>query len=205
MTMILTSNGLSSSEIINEYKQLYEEGYKKVAIVVTADPVYREKDIHAIRVKEILEGINFEVSYFDIDFRESRDLLSFDIIYFIGGNPYYLLEKIRKTKTESVLKQCLSQSKVISGASAGCIVLGDTIKLVDEFDCQLNEEVGITDLSGIKLSKINVCPHYSQFLNKYKNFEKRICQLEKKLKTKMVRINDGEAIILNNENTIKRI
>jgi dipeptidase E len=204
MCIILTSNGLTSSSIIDEYKQLFLNGYKSVAIVVTADPIYREKDVKAISSMNIFKSIGFNVRFFDIDYDEPIKLFDYDIIYFIGGNPFYLLHSIRKTKTDIILKKCLHENKVISGASAGSIVLGETIILVNEFDSQLNKEVGVNDLSGVKLTNINICPHYSRFQNKYDNFEKRIYAIEKSNNIDITRINDGEAIIIKRD-LVKKI
>jgi dipeptidase E len=166
-----------------------------VAIVVTADPEYREKDLKAVRTKSIFEDIGFIVDFFDIEFSSPKLLLEYDVIYFIGGNPFYLLDQIRKTHTDAVLKEMISVGKIISGASAGSIVLGTTIELIHEFDPQMNDNVGLKDFTGVKLTEINLCPHYSRFIIRYDNFEERICKVEHTFNIVITRINDGEVII----------
>lgn len=203
MAVILTSNGLSSKSIIEKYTEIFDKGFKRVAIIVTADPEYREKDLKAISTKSTFEDIGFCVDFFDIEFSSPKLLLEYDVIYFIGGNPFYLLNQIRKTKTDVVLREMISVGKIISGASAGSIVLGTTIELINEFDPQMNDDVGLTNFTGVKLTKINLFPHYSRFISRYDNFEERICKVEHTSNIVVTRINDGEAIIINNKKTTK--
>lgn len=203
MTVALTSNGLSSQLIIDKYTEMFNKGFKRVAVIVTADPEYRENDLKAISTKSTLEDIGFIADFFDIEFSSPKLLLQYDVVYFIGGNPFYLLDQIRKTYTDVVLKEMLSAGKVISGSSAGSIVLGTTIQLIHEFDPKMNDDVGLTDFTGVNVTDINLCPHYSRFINRYVNFEERICNIEHTFNIVVTRINDGEAIIINNEKTIK--
>ena len=203
MAVILTSNGLSCQSIIEKYIEIYNKGFKRVAIVVTADPEYREKDLKAVSTKNTFEDIGFSTDFFDIEFSSPKLLLEYDVIYFIGGNPFYLLDQIRKTHTDVVLREMITVGKVISGASAGSIVLGTTIELIHEFDPQMNDDVGLTDFTGVKLTEINLFPHYSRFINRYDNFEERICKVEHTFNIVVTRMNDGEALIINNEEITK--
>lgn len=203
MAIILTSNGLCSKAIIEKYTELFNTGFRKVAIVVTADPEYREKDLKVISTKNEFENIGFDTVFFDIEFTSPSLLLEYDIVFFIGGNPFYLLNQIRKTHTDSILYELISKGKVISGSSAGSIVLGETIALIKEFDPQMNNGIGLTDFTGVNLTNINLCPHYSKFSSLYNNFEERIRHVEKTLNADVTRINDGEAIIVEDGQIIK--
>lgn len=198
MAIILTSDGLSSELLIDKFKELFEAGFRNAAIVVTADPEYREKDWHAVKTKNVFDSIGIVSEFFDIEFSSPSLLLEYDIVFFIGGNPFYLLKQIKETHADLVLKEIISKGNVVSGASAGSIVLGTTLELIHEFDAKMNENVQLTDLSGVSLTKVNICPHYSRFINRYNNFEERICKVENKYNISIARINDGEAIIVDN-------
>lgn len=203
MNLILTSDGLSSQRIIDEFADLYKKGLREVAIVVTADPEYREKDWYAVKTKEVLDSIGFTSEFFDIEFSHPEGLLNNDIVYFIGGNPFYLLKQIRETHTDLILKELASEGKVISGASAGSIVMGTTIGLIYELDPDMNKSAELTDFTGVGLTKINICPHYSGFINRYDNFEERICKVENENNISIARINDGQAIIVDDDSAIE--
>jgi dipeptidase E len=197
MTVILTSNGLCSPAIIEMYMKLFNTGFKKVAIVVTADPVYREKNWKAVSTKDEFDKIGFGTAFFDIEYSSPNGLFEYDILFFIGGNPFYLLNQMRKTHTDSTLHELLSNGKVISGSSAGSMVLGNTIVLINEFEPQMNNDIGLTDFTGVGLTNINLCPHYSKYINRYEKFEERIRFVEKTHTIKVTCINDGEAIIID--------
>lgn len=199
MKLILTSDGLSSQPIIDKFADLFRAGFKKAAIVVTADPEYREKDWYAVKTKEVLDSIGFTSEFFDIEFSSPKQLHDYDIVYFIGGNPFYLLKQIRETHTDIVFKELVSKGKVISGASAGSIVMGTTIGLIYELDPDMNKSTELTDFTGVGLTKINMCPHYSRFINHYDNLEERICKVEHECNISIVRLDDGQAIIVNDD------
>jgi len=179
------------------FKNLADSGLCKAAIVVTADPIYRTCNWNAVSTKEKFEEIGFSSSFFDIEFTPPDQLLEFDIVFFIGGNPFYLLNQIRRTHTGEALREMLFQGKVISGSSAGCIVLGETIALINEFDSQLNSDVGLFDFTGVGLTSVNLCPHYSRYVERYTNFEERIRLIEKTQNISITRVNDGEALIVD--------
>ncbi|WBW96793.1 Type 1 glutamine amidotransferase-like domain-containing protein [Oceanirhabdus sp. W0125-5] len=203
MPILLTSNGITSQAIIDKYTELFNTGFKKVAIIVTADPEYREKNRKAVCTRKELENIGFHPDFFDIEFSSPSLLLKYDILFFIGGNPFYLLNQIQKTHTDNILYELISKGKIISGSSAGCVVLGETIALINEFDPQMNNGIGLTDFKGIGLTNINLCPHHTKYINRYDNFEERICLVEETLKIEITRINDGEALIIDNGQVIK--
>ena len=197
MSIILTSNGISSKDIVAKYEDLFVRfGFKKAAIIVTADPEYREKNWTAVHTKTEFDRIGFVSDFFDIEFSSPDLLVNYDILFFIGGNPFYLLNQIRKTHTDVILHELLSKGKVISGLSAGSMVLGDTIVLINEFEPIWNKDIGLTDLRGVGLITVNLCPHYSKHIARYDHFEERIQSVERAFNIKITRINDGEAIII---------
>lgn len=198
--VILTSNGLTSEKVCKEFASIYESGVKNVGIVVTADNIYKEESWLAIKAKESFMRLGFKTEFIDIDYY-SGDLERYDLLYFIGGNPFYLKNALSLNKSKiDIVRYCNNSDKVISGASAGAIVLGTTLELIKEFDSQLNDEVGLKDLTGLKLCQINICPHYSKFINRYDNFEERIRNVEARIGSSIIRLNDGEAIeYLNGE------
>ena len=200
--IILTSNGISSPKIKDCFSTLYKNGLRKVAVIVTADPHYREQNYNAVKIKEIFLEMNFQVCFFDIEFKNPEELLDEDLLYFIGGNPFYLLNQIRKTQTDQILRRFLSLGKVISGASAGSVVLGQSIALIEEFNPEMN--IGITDFKGLHLTNVNLCPHYTRYKERYQNFEERIKKVEQTYHLTISRIDDGEAIV-DTYGTIKRI
>ncbi len=60
MPVILTSDGLSSQAIIETFSKLLNAEFKKAAIVITADPKYREKNRKAVSTKKEFEIIGYQ-------------------------------------------------------------------------------------------------------------------------------------------------
>lgn len=192
--IVLTSNGLSSEKLLDEIKKLAFSG--KAALVVTADNEYKEKNYHVERLTSELQSLGFEVECFDFDTQSPEELVSFDVVELIGGNPYYLLNSILTNGFTDVLRD-FADNKCIIGCSAGAVVLTPSIKLIDLFTPEMNI-VNLNDLSACNFTDIQIFPHYSKFIKRFEGLEEKISNYEKANNCKVARLNDGDAIIVNN-------
>jgi len=204
MSLILTSNGLTSQPIIDYFATYCKISMKNAAIVVTADPDYRTANRRAVHTQKKLLECGYNTVFYDLDFQSAKGLIRYDLAFFIGGNPFYLLRRMRETDAGHILKSMLQDGKIISGSSAGALVMGTTLKLVNEFDSQMNLDVGLHNLDGLSLTNINICPHYSKYSSRYDNFEARICNIEIAKNIEIERMNDGEALFIK-DNHVQRI
>lgn len=93
--LVLCSNGLSSKNLIKTIETRAVD-CKTAALVVTADNEYKEKNYHVQRCIKELESFNLVVETFDLDYQPAELLLNYDVVEFIGGNPFYLLHAIRE-------------------------------------------------------------------------------------------------------------
>ena len=192
--IILTSNGLSSDKLINETKQ-YVRGVK-AALVVTADNEYKEKNYHVERLSEELRILGLSAECFDFDFKSPAELMEYDVVEMIGGNPYYLLDSIRKHDFCNVLKS-FAEEKVLIGCSAGALVLTPSLDLIDLYTSEMNF-MGLNDLSACRLTDVQILPHYSKFIKRYEAFEEKCAEYERSRGCEVIRINDGEGVVINN-------
>ena len=192
--LILCSNGLSSNKIITTLQEKLQ-GLKKSVLVVTADNEYKERNYHVKRCIEELKSLNLCVDIFDIDYQDVNLLSKYDVIEFIGGNPFYLLNSIKERKTEEVIKQ-LAKEKVLIGWSAAAFVFSPSLNLINIYSPELNF-LDLKDLNGLALTNIEVLPHYSNFIKRFEKFEELCSNYEKEKNINVIRLNDGEAIIIN--------
>lgn len=192
--LILCSNGLSSNKIITTLQEKLQ-GLKKSVLVVTADNEYKERNYHVKRCIEELKSLNLCVDIFDIDYQDVNLLSKYDVIEFIGGNPFYLLNSIKERKTEEVIKQ-LAKEKVLIGWSAAAFVFSPSLNLINIYSPELNF-LNLKDLNGLALTNIEVLPHYSNFIKRFEKFEELCSNYEKEKNINVIRLNDGEAIIIN--------
>jgi len=191
--IVLTSNGLSSKSLMVEIQKRITTG--KAALVVTADNVYKEKNHHVERLTQELIAVGLSVDCFDFDSQSPTDLMKYNLIELIGGNPYYLLDSIRKNGYAGVLTD-FALNKIIIGCSAGALVLTSSLELIDMYSPEMNI-VGLGDLSACQLTEIQLLPHYSKFLNRYNDFEEKCTQYEQEKGCNVIRLNDGEGVFID--------
>ena len=194
--LVLCSNGLSSKEIL-AYTRGKVCDCKMAALVVTADNEYKENNYHVARCISELESLNLKVDIFDLDKQPAELLLDYDVVEFIGGNPYYLLHSIRKNNATEVLKD-IAKNKMLIGWSAAAFVFSPTLELVNSFSPEMNF-LSLTDLRGLSLTQVQVLPHYSKFLSRFDKFEEKCCAYEKEHNVNVIRINDGDGIFIDSE------
>ncbi len=194
--LVLCSNGLSSETLIT-YIRNKTIDCKTAALVVTADNEYKEKNYHIPRCIAELTSLGLVVDIFDLDKQPADLLLNYDVVEFIGGNPYYLLDSVRRNEALNILKN-ISANKILIGWSAAVFVFGPTLELVNCYSPEMNF-MGLTDLSGLSLTNIQILPHYSKFLTKFELFEEKCCIYEKEHNVNIIRINDGDGVFIDKE------
>ena len=192
--IVLTSNGLSGNALFDAMRCHIKAG--RAALVVTADHEYKEKNRHVARLTDELHALGLQVDCFDFDYQSPAELLAYDVVELIGGNPYYLMNSIRQNCFLDSLKR-VAQSRCVIGCSAGALVLTPTLELIDRYSPEMNT-VGLKDLSACHLTDIQILPHYSKFLLRYQSFEQTCLQYEQETDCKVIRLNDGEGVILQN-------
>lgn len=104
---------------------------------------------------------------------EQNKLLSSNILVISGGNTFKLLDNLRKSGLDkTVLEFIKKESFVLSGFSAGALVMTPTIEVCNLPNYDKNE-VGLKDLTSLNIVNFEVFPHYSEqehktLLNGYK-------------------------------------
>lgn len=194
--LVLCSNGLSS-EILSTHIKNKIVDCKTAVLVVTADNEYKENNYHVPRCILELEALNLKVDVFDLDKQPADLLLNYDVVEFMGGNPYYLLNSIREHNAIEVLRE-IATNKILIGWSASAFVFGPTLELVNCYSPEMNF-LGLTDLSGLSLTNIQVLPHYSRFLTMFERFEEKCCNYEKEHNVNVIRLNDGDGVLIDSD------
>ena len=191
----LLSNGITSEALKNALSK-YIAPLSSAAIVVTADNEYKERNYHVPRVINELKEFGLRVDTFDLDMQNATELLKYDVVEFIGGNPYYLLNSIRVHNASAVIKQ-LAEKKVLLGWSAGAMVFTPSIEIVDKLTPEINI-VKLDNLDSLSLTNTHIIPHYNKFLKRFDKLED-ICQAyEQDHNCSIVRLVDGDGIIIEN-------
>ncbi len=190
--IILSSHGFQKNSMLKEQiSELLPKEPKNlsVAIITTASAEWKEKNKHAVLAKEVFEEMGFkEVVFLDVEFEDPNKLKDFDLIYINGGNPFYLLHQLRRSGADKILRECAEKS-IIIGISAGAVVLGPNISIVNYFDSKLNS-TELKDFTALNLTDLIIYPHYNEEMeNKIKGFELEFnCKVERLLDDKSIMI-----------------
>lgn len=191
----LLSNGITSEALRNVLSK-YISPLSSAAVVVTADNEYKDRNYHVPRVIEELKYYGLSVDTFDLDTQDASELLKYDVVEFIGGNPYYLLNSIYVHNASAVIKQ-LAEERVLLGWSAGAMVFTPSIEIVDKLTPEINI-VPLDDLEGLCLTNTHLIPHYNKFLKRFDKLEDICKAYEQDHNCSVVRLNDGDGIIIDN-------
>lgn len=194
--LILCSDGLTS-EGLRSAVQGYTRDCRTAALVVTADEKYKAGNYHVPRCAAELEGLGLSVAGLDIDFDPVQSLLDFDVVEFIGGNPFYLLHSLRAHEARPVLSS-LAREKILIGWSAAAFVFSPTLALVNRYSPELNTP-GLTDLTALGLTNVQVLPHYSRFLTRFERFEETCADYERAHQCRVLRLNDGDGVLIEGD------
>ena len=191
----LLSDGITSEALKNALSK-YILPLSSAAVVVTADNEYKGRNYHVPRVVDALEEYGLSVDTFDLDTQDASELLKYDVVEFIGGNPYYLLNSIYVHNASAVIKQ-LAEERVLLGWSAGAMVFTPSIEIVDKLTPEINI-VPLDDLEGLCLTNTHLIPHYNKFLKRFDKLEDLCKAYEQDHNCSVVRLNDGDGIIIDN-------
>ena len=115
-----------------------------------------------------------------------------DIIYFTGGNSFFLIDQLRKTGVDKLLKKELKKGKLMIGESAGSVICAPSISYIEIMD-EKPEDYSQIDDNGLNLIDFYVLPHY--LTSPFKKITATI--LKKFSDLKIYPINNHQAIMVN--------
>lgn len=123
-----------------------------------------------------------------------KEVMRSDAIHMGGGNTFYFLNSLRKAKLINNLREFAQQGGVLTGLSAGAIIMTENIEMAGypEFDRDENI-VGLKNLSALNLVDFAFFPHFKNS-PRYDVAFKRYSKLKKKV---IYACPDGSGIVLN--------
>ncbi|NTU69877.1 type 1 glutamine amidotransferase-like domain-containing protein [bacterium] len=198
MKFLLTSAGLSNKTIKKAFFDLVGKAPEKikVAFIPTASNIEAGDKWWVIKDLKTLQDMNIgQIDIVDISALPAKILhkrfSKADIIFCEGGNTFYLMKWIKKSKLSDFLPKLL-ETKVWIGVSAGSIVVG---KKLSSFD-NIFDENGKAYSNNLGLGYLNFCikPHY---LNPNFASAKKIRKMAESLETNIYAIDDQSAIVVN--------
>jgi dipeptidase E len=125
-----------------------------------------------------------------------EQVLKSDIIHLSGGNTYYFLYHLRSTGLLNELKEFVDRGGVLTGLSAGAIIMTKNINTAGfpEFDCDENED-NLKNLKAMNLVDFEFFPHYKNS----KRYDEELIKYSKSIKKPLYACPDGSGIIVKDE------
>ena len=80
-----------------------------------------------------------------------------DIIYISGGNTFYLLNELRKSRVWQAIKNAVKAGKIYIGESAGAVVAAPDTRYATPMD---ENSVNVSDFTGLNLVDFFIVPHF---------------------------------------------
>ncbi|NIO44736.1 MAG: type 1 glutamine amidotransferase-like domain-containing protein [Candidatus Aenigmarchaeota archaeon] len=190
--LLLTSEGLSNQNIRNEFLDLLEKPASETRIVIITTGSRTEEELKYVEEskEELIEtGIKREnIKTLDLKHKIIYgDVERFDAIYFCGGNTFFILHKVRENGFDKVIERFVNEGKLYIGVSAGSIIMSPSIVTSSD-----ENNIGIKDLTGLKLVDVLIVPHYNE------DKKSIIEEYRKKLSYEIVSLTDNQALVVKN-------
>lgn len=153
---------------------------KKVTFIPTASLTEKVR-FYVDAGRKSLEKMGLIIDELEISTATSNEILyklqKNDFIYVTGGNTFFLLQALRKSGADKLIKEEVLSGKTYIGESAGAMILSPNIQYVAEMD-DPKQAPDLQDFSALDLVDFYTVPHYTNFpfvkatetiINEYKN------------------------------------
>lgn len=171
----------------------------RAAVVTTAEPKLKERNRNAVLARDTLLDVGVPVvDFFDFDTRPSAALAAFDLVYLSGGNPYYLLQRVRETGADAVIEEMVEAGRPIIGSSAGALLLGHSLNVVPVFDTSV-PDLGCTDTDALRLVPFTVSPHTNRWKARFADYAARVATAGALCRSEILEIADDEGLLIDGD------
>jgi dipeptidase E len=116
-----------------------------------------------------------------------------DIIHLAGGNTYYFLKYLRKNGLIKKLKEFVANGGILTGLSAGAIIMTPNIETAGfpDFDRDENDS-NLSNLKAMNLVRFEFFPHYKSS----KRYDRELINYSKSIDIPVYACPDGSGIIV---------
>lgn len=116
------------------------------------------------------------------------------IIFVSGSNTFHLLEKVRESGFDKVVKEFVDKGVIYIGSSAGSVLVGPDIEPVAALEDR--SSINLDSTKGIGLVDFVTLPHYGK--EKYKpKYEKIVKDFSGKYE--LIKLEDKQAVVVEDK------
>lgn len=136
---------------------------KTVTFIPTASLV-EEVNFYVAAGRDALEKCGLIVDELEISTAPSEEinikLQKNDYIYVTGGNTFFLLQELKRTGADKIIKEQISSGKMYIGESAGSIVMSRNIEYVKDMD-DFTAAPNVGSFSSLGMVGFYPVPHHT--------------------------------------------
>ena len=190
--IVLTSCGIIDKSFKEEFYKILDKDISEIKLLYITIAVDGELNQNRKWLKEeyasILDlGIK-EENIHEYKYEPDLDFCSYDAIYMMGGNTFYLIKELREKHLDEKIINAINNGVIYIGSSAGSIILGTTIETALPFD---ENWVKLDDFKGLNIVDKMIIPH----ANRKQEFVK---EQREKYGDKVIDLYDDSGIIVTN-------
>lgn len=175
---------------------------KKVTFIPTA-ALHEKVNFYVKSGKKALEKLGLQVEELEISTADQSDIIrklqDNDFIYVTGGNTFFLLQELKRTGADKIIKEQILSGKPYIGESAGSMILSPNIEYAKDMDDSSMAD-GLDSFDALQITDFYPVPHHNCFPFQ-KAVKKIISKYEDTLDLKpitnsqVILVNDGEVQI----------
>lgn len=182
--IFLTSSFADVAEVFGRTEERLASG-KTVTFIPTAS-IHEEITFYVEAGKKSLEKLGLIVDVLDVSTASNQEIIAKldhnDFIYVTGGNTFFLLQELRRTKADIEIIRQIGKGKTYIGESAGSMILSPGIDYITEMD-DCSEAPKLDSYDALNVIDFYPLPHYGDFPFKDVT-EKIVSKYANKLKIK---------------------
>ena len=170
----------------------------KLAFIDTATHPYGAIDMPWMTAdRDKLAAMGFFMTDYDIKGKNAdqlrRDLSQYQVIFVEGGNTFYLLNEVKKSGFDVVIKELLDKGVIYIGASAGSMILGPDLDHLVKID-HPETVPELTDYTCLGLIPERILPHLGR--EKYAAVHTAVT---KEWGDKILALRDDQALVVDGD------
>lgn len=197
-SIFLASSFADVAEVFGRTEENLTHG-KTVTFIPTAS-IHEEVTFYVDAGKKSLEKFGLLVDVLEVSTASSQEITpkleNNDFIYITGGNTFFLLQELKRTKADIEIIRQIEKGKTYIGESAGSMILSPSIEYVKDMDdCNVAQELNTYE--ALNVIDFYPLPHYGDFPFQEVT-EKIISKYTNKLKIKP--FNNRQAFRVNGKN-----
>ncbi|EKD23068.1 MAG: Peptidase S51 dipeptidase E [uncultured bacterium] len=187
MKLLLTSAGFRNKEVEVRFIELLNKPVEEINLIFIPTASRFEDELKYVEIsrQELIQlGIK-NIKTLQLDHQITKDEIDkADVIYVCGGNTFYLIQQIRQSGFDKLLK---SFQGLYVGVSAGSIVVGPNVEVSGPWD---ENDINLTDTTGMNIVNVALIPHYQR---KEKSI---VDDLKAKANYEIIELTDNQAVLV---------